>query len=170
MNIMKIIGFGACSVIALAAAILFLKQRKAIFTSICVLLSTASIVCSCHFWNILLKESGKNTYLLGYERYPFVLYLTVALILANLVCISFALVFLFKHEVSTKTVHRMQIIAVGVAMIYVLVIVLVLMNGNIGFFQWREDHYNLFIFHSERHNNGYKGWDKLRNYVCCQRE
>lgn len=131
MNIMKIIGFGSCSVIALAAAILFLKQRKAIFTSICVLLSTASIVCSCHFWNILLKESGKTTYLLGYERYPFVLYLTLAIILANLVCISFSLVFLLKHEVSSKTMRRMRVIALGIGAAYVLTIALLLMSGSV---------------------------------------
>lgn len=131
MNFVKILVFSACSVIALVAAILFLKRRRAILASIGVLLSTACIVCSCHFWNAVLGESGKTTFLLGYERYPFVLYLIIAIILINLVCISFALVFLFKHEVSNKAIRRMRMIAIGVTAVYILTIALLLMSGSI---------------------------------------
>lgn len=131
MNFVKILVFGACSVIALVTAILCLKRRRAILASIGVLLSTACIVCSCHFWNTVLRESGKTTFLLGYERYPFVLYLIIAIILINLVCISFALVFLFKHEVSNKAIRRMRMIAIGVTTVYFLTIALLLISGSI---------------------------------------
>lgn len=107
------------SLLTLTAASFLLSQKKHLFSVLLSLLSSISVGCFCYFWKLALQDSGKNTTLLGYERYPFVLYCVVGIFLINAIILVYSLIGLSGKALSrkAKNILRLSVILLLIALI-----------------------------------------------------
>ena len=78
--------FGMLSMTCAILAVVFLCAKIHIPSGVLGIAAVVLIVLSTRYWRVALIESGKNPQWLGYERYPFVLYVCIALVAAGLFC------------------------------------------------------------------------------------
>ena len=90
--------FGILSFVCAIAAFVFKYGRVHILSGVLGLATIAFITVSSRFWVRALVESGKNTRLLGYERYPAILYVVAALVAVGLFCTVAGIVGLVKKK------------------------------------------------------------------------
>ena len=98
MELPMTILFGMLSLACAIAAIVFTYGKVRILSVILGLATVAFITVSSHYWVRALVESGKNTHLLGYERYPAILFIVAALVAAGLLCTVSGIVGLVRRK------------------------------------------------------------------------
>ena len=98
MEMQMTILFAMLSLACVIFAAVFKYGKLHILTGSAGLATIVSIAVSSHFWRLALIESGKNTRLLGYERYPAILYIVAALVAVGLFCTVAGIVGLVKEK------------------------------------------------------------------------
>lgn len=119
--------------LTLAAASFLLSRKKHLFSLLLSVISSISAGFFCHFWKLALQDGGKSTVLLGYDRYPFVLYCIIGAFLFNAIILFYSMIGLSKKELSRKTrvILRLAVILLLIAFI-VTVAYLTMRNTIIG--------------------------------------
>lgn len=98
MGMMETIVFGMAALIlgiTAIAAVLFKKSALSVFLGI---MTIGSMLCSLYYWRIALIDSGKVVTWLGFDIYPPVAVVTLAILSTGLICVILGLKQTIQHK------------------------------------------------------------------------
>lgn len=88
---------GALALVLLTVSCYCLYHKKSVFALICGITSITATYLTGYHWREMLKDSGKDTALLGFNRYPLVVIILAALMLVALVIFLVCVVKIVKE-------------------------------------------------------------------------
>jgi len=122
---------GLFSLVALYVSIIHIQRHNHFVALGGSLVSIVSIVVSCYCWLIALKRIGQQTRFLGYDEYPFILYLVSTIVIIDLILLTFSLILIFCKDPKFEVNRCMFLSAVGIILLYIVTVGLLTKNNSI---------------------------------------